>query len=141
MKSCQYLLVIAMITLAASTCLAQDTSQSASPSTNANPMSLTDADSLTVLLGDPVQWVDPKYPKDALKQRVQGAVVLTLVVAKDGEVKNVTAVSGAPDFTEAAIRAVRKWKYVPYFRNDNPIEAQTTVTINFEITDKGKPDI
>jgi TonB family protein len=92
------------------------------------------------VLGDPLEWVSPKYPKDALKRRVEGVVVLTVSVAKHGEVKNATVVSGDPDLAEAAIRAVRKWRYVPYFLNDQPIEVKTTVTISFKITDR-KPDI
>jgi TonB family protein len=72
---------------------------------------------------------------------VQGAVVLKLTVGKDGRVIKAAAISGEEELADSAVHAARKWLYVPYFRDAKPIEAQTIVTINFKVTESGKPDI
>ena len=106
-----------------------------------NPATLSapPADS-TSAVGDPVEWRSPQYPIHAIESKTQGAVVLRILVAKDGKVNNVRAMSGDPELSDSAAHAVRKWKYVPYFRNGQPEEVETTVTFNFKITD-GRPEV
>ncbi|HEY8671297.1 MAG TPA: energy transducer TonB [Terriglobales bacterium] len=94
-----------------------------------------------VSLGDPLQWETPEYPKLALENRIQGSVVLRITASKEGTVKDVGVVSGDPVLAKAAVKAVHEWKFVPYFRDDKPTEAQTRVTIDFKITDAGQPKI
>jgi TonB family protein len=137
------MLAFAVVSFAMSLSLAQDSSQPAPVTAAGGPLPAAAAPSFppVVALGDPIDGVSPKYPKQAMKQNLQGAVVLNLSVAKNGRVESVAVVSGDPVLADAATHAVRKWKYVPYFRNDQPVEVQTTITINFRITDQGKPDI
>jgi len=134
---------LAVVSFAMSLSLAQDSSQPASVTAAGSPLSAAAVPPSppAVALGDPIDGVSPKYPKQAMKQNIQGAVVLSLSVAMSGKVERVSVVSGDPVLADAATHAVRKWKYVPYFRNDQPVEVQTTITINFKITDKGQPDI
>lgn len=72
-----------------------------------------------------------KYPDAARTAGIQGLVVLKLIVAKTGDVTDVTAVSGDPLLTQAAAEAVRHWKYTPYIVDGSPVEMETQVSINF----------
>jgi len=74
----------------------------------------------------------PTYPPMAKIARVQGAVVLAAVIGKDGSIQNLHVVSTAsPLLNQAAIDAVREWKYRPYILDGEPVEVDTTVTVNF----------
>jgi TonB family protein len=54
--------------------------------------------------------VDPTYPVDALRQHVQGEVVLQVRVIKDGFVYSARAIRGEPILDQAAVEAVRQWR-------------------------------
>lgn len=74
----------------------------------------------------------PVYPAIAKNARVQGSVVLAAVIGKDGSIQNLHVVSTAsPLLNQAAIDAVREWKYRPYILDGEPVEVDTTVTVNF----------
>ena len=75
--------------------------------------------------------VMPVYPPEAKKAGIRGAVVLKAYVSENGNVYEVTAVSGPPELTQAAIDAVSQWHYAPAMLNGFPNEASTTVTVNF----------
>jgi periplasmic protein TonB len=77
--------------------------------------------------------IQPPYPVIAREARIQGAVVLTAIIAKDGTIKNLQLVSGSPMLAPAAIDAVKQWRYKPYLLNGQPVEVETTVTINFSL--------
>jgi TonB family protein len=111
---------------------------SASPESKADPV---EASNQCVALGDPIQTVAPKYPKRALKEHVQGDVVLKLSVSAKGKVRDISPISGDPELTEAASHAVRHWEFVPYFENERPTDVLTKVTIVFKIDDTGHPQI
>ena len=57
--------------------------------------------------------VAPVYPEIARRMGISGTVKLSVVVATNGSVKNTTAVGGHPVLVNAAIDAVRKWKFEP----------------------------
>lgn len=80
-----------------------------------------------------IEKTPPKYPEAAAKSGVQGSVVLKLVVAETGEVKDVSVVSGDPILAEAAIDAVKQWKYKPYTVDGAPVEMETEVSMNFHL--------
>jgi len=75
----------------------------------------------------------PEYPPDAEKARIQGAVVLEILVGKDGNVKEAKVISGHPQLAPAARIAVYQWQYRPVLRDDKPIDVITTVTVNFRL--------
>ena len=75
--------------------------------------------------------LDPVYPQAARAARVQGVVILNVVVGADGTVKTVRALSGPEPLTQAAIDAVRWWKFEPYTVDGSPVEAESTVAIDF----------
>ena len=64
----------------------------------------------------------------------RGTVVLQAVIGKDGTVQDVHALSGHPMLTQAAVDAVRKWRYKPYYLNGAPVEADTQINLNFTLS-------
>ena len=76
----------------------------------------------------------PVYPAFVRQARIQGAVVLSAVIAKDGTVRMLTVVSSAnPLLTSAAMDAVKKWVYIPTILNQEPVEVVTEITVNFTL--------
>jgi protein TonB len=77
--------------------------------------------------------VEPAYPPLAKQARIQGAVVMTALIDKGGNVQNLQVVSGHPLLAPAAIEAVKQWRYKPFLLNGQPVEVETTVTVNFHV--------
>jgi protein TonB len=80
-----------------------------------------------------IHQVKPAYPPLARQARIQGAVVLQAVIAKDGTIQGLRVVSGHPMLTGSAVEAVKQWRYKPYFLNGEPVEVETVVTVNFTL--------
>jgi len=77
--------------------------------------------------------VEPKYPPIAQQAHIQGIVILTAVIGKDGIIQRLQLVSGHPMLATAAIDAVKQWRYKPYLLNGQPVEAETTVAVTFRL--------
>ena len=78
--------------------------------------------------------VTPKYPPEAGRERIEGTVVLLAVIGKDGAVEDVRVKSGLPLLAQAAIEAVKQWRYRPYLVNGEPVEIDSQITINFTLS-------
>jgi protein TonB len=76
--------------------------------------------------------LDPEYPPVARLARIQGAVVLHAIIGKDGSVQQLQVVSGNPLLAGPALNAVKNWRYRPYLVDGQPVEVETTVTVNFK---------
>jgi periplasmic protein TonB len=87
-----------------------------------------------VTAGLVIKRVNPVYPPLARTARVQGSVLLAAVIGKDGTIQNLHVVSGHPLLTQAALDAVRQWRYKPYILNGEPVEVDTQVTVNFTLS-------
>jgi len=79
--------------------------------------------------------VKPQYPPQARQARIEGTVVLLAVIGKDGSVRDVQVKSGSPLLAQAAIEAVKQWRYKPYLLNGQPVEVDTQITINFTLAE------
>jgi TonB family protein len=77
--------------------------------------------------------VEPEYPEEARQQGMQGAVVLEVRIGGDGAIQEVKLLSGQRPLAEAAIAAVKQWRFKPRLVKGQPVEAQTTVTLNFRL--------
>jgi periplasmic protein TonB len=77
--------------------------------------------------------VEPTYPPLAQQAHIQGAVVLAAFIDRGGNVQSLQVVSGHPLLVRAAIDAVKQWRYQPLLVNGQPIEVETTVTVNFHV--------
>jgi protein TonB len=80
-----------------------------------------------------VHRVEPKYPELAVQARAQAIMILEAHVGTDGHVKDVTILRGQPLFDEAALSAVKQWRYQPLLLNGVPTEFVLTVTLVFKI--------
>jgi protein TonB len=83
--------------------------------------------------GDLVRKVLPTYPPLARSARIQGQVVLQAVISKEGIIENLRVQAGHPMLVQAAIDAVRQWRYRPYVLNNEPVEVETQITVNFSL--------
>lgn len=78
--------------------------------------------------------VDPVYPELARRARMEGFVILTAIIDKQGDVKEVEITRGLGlGLDVAALEAVRQWKYTPTFYNGRPVEVILTVTVVFQL--------
>jgi len=73
----------------------------------------------------------PAYPPLAVQARIQGNVVLHAIISKDGRVEQLSVISGHPLLIQAALDAVRQWRYHPTLLNNEPVEVDTTITVTF----------
>lgn len=77
--------------------------------------------------------VRPEYPETARQASEQGRVVIDAVVSSSGAVTQTKVVSGAPVLANAAVDAVRWWRYQPYLMNGQPVPVETTITVDFRL--------
>jgi len=114
--------------------------QSTVPAEKANPQTQPAAatspsvpDSTTL---EPIKIKKAVYPVAASSRGIQGQVWLTVVVTELGDVKDVKVISGDPILAEAAVDAVKKWKFKPYIKNGKAIQVSTKLPFDFFFTGK-----
>ena len=73
----------------------------------------------------------PTYPKEASDMRLQGTVVVAVKIGKTGEVVDIKLVSGPGQIAIPAVDAVRQWRFEPFKRNGEPIDALVKIPIYF----------
>jgi protein TonB len=83
-----------------------------------------------------IRQVKPVYPDLAVQSRVSALVILEAEVDTRGQVKSVKVLRGHPLFDEAAIDAVKQWRYQPLLLNGEPTGFILTVTVNFNLQQK-----
>ena len=81
-----------------------------------------------------VKRVRPEYPDEARAKRIQGTVMLRATVSREGNVKEVSVISGDPELSQAALSAAKKWEYRPYLLEGEPVEVETTIQMNFQLS-------
>lgn len=86
-----------------------------------------------VMEGNLIRRVQPEYPALAKQARIQGTVVLRAVINREGTIQDLQVISGHPLLVQAAINAVRQWRYRPFYLNDQAVEVETQVTVNFSL--------
>jgi TonB family protein len=89
-----------------------------------------------VTQGMVISKAQPVYPADAKAARIQGTVVISAIIGKDGSVQTMRLLSGHPMLAPAAMDAVKQWKYRPYILNGTPVEVETQMTVNFMLSSK-----
>jgi len=78
--------------------------------------------------------VNPEYPALARQTGIQGTVKFHAIIATDGSVKQLQVISGHPLLVQAAMDAVRQWKYEPTLVNGQPVEVETEIDVIFQLT-------
>ena len=79
--------------------------------------------------------VAPSYPPEAMQQRIEGTVRLHAVIGDDGNVLSLEPVSGPPLLVEAAVIAVRQWRYGPTLFDGHRIQVYDDVRLVFRLPD------
>jgi len=87
----------------------------------------------SILEGMLVSKTIPAYPTIARTVGVSGTVVLAATISKEGTIENLHVLSGHPLLTQAALDAVRPWRYRPYLLNGQPVEVETTINVVFSM--------
>jgi TonB family protein len=86
-----------------------------------------------VAVGLLIQRTNPVYPPIARTARVSGTVVIQATISKSGATSNLRAVSGPVMLRQAALDAVKAWRYRPYMLDGQPVEVDTTVNVVFAL--------
>jgi protein TonB len=84
--------------------------------------------------GNVIYRVQPDYPPMAREAGIHGTVELRAIISKAGTIENLVVVAGHPMLVRSAINAVRQWRYRPYLLNNEPIEVETEITVNFVLS-------
>ena len=81
-----------------------------------------------------VHRVDPVYSDVARKARTSGVVIVEAIIDKEGNVDQVKVLKGLPmGLSEAAVEAVKQWKFKPGTLNGEPVEVIFNLTVNFSL--------
>lgn len=80
-----------------------------------------------------IQKTAPIYPPIAREARVSGTVELQAVITKNGTIKDLHVMNGPAMLRQAAVDAVRTWRYKPYKLNNQPTEVETTIRVIFSL--------
>ena len=88
-----------------------------------------------------IRRVEPVYPELAKQARVQARVVLVVTVDEEGNISEIKVTRGHPLLYEAAVTAVRQWKYSPTLLNGEPVPVMAIVTVTFSLAASGEPII
>lgn len=84
-----------------------------------------------------IHEVRPDYPEATRQAGIEGTVSLEAIIGKDGTVLNhrVLNTLANPALVEAAVEAVKQWRYQPTLLNGEPVEVVTTITVNFRLSE------
>jgi len=77
--------------------------------------------------------VAPRYPAIAQASRVEGVVILEAVIAEDGSVQDVRVLRSKPLLDDAAMEAVRQWRFTPTLLGGQPVPVVMTITVSFTL--------
>lgn len=78
-----------------------------------------------------VHDVKPIYPAEAQAARIQGVVIIEAMLNSAGTVVGARVLKSIPELDEAALDAVRQWRFTPTLLNGVPTPVIMTVTVNF----------
>jgi len=75
------------------------------------------------------------YPESARSAGVSGTVILRAIISKDGKPLSLQVMNSQidPDLARSAVEAISQWRYTPTLLNGEPIEVDTTITVNFSL--------
>ena len=82
----------------------------------------------------PVFTPDPEYDEAARQAKIQGTVVLWVLISEDGTIGDVKVQRSLhPGLDRKAIEAVRTWKFKPATFEDKPVKVQVNIQVNFRL--------
>jgi len=93
----------------------------------------TSGDVLSGQKAVPIHSVQPAYPPEARAQEIEGTVRLHVLIGKDGRVSEVEVVDGPKLLRQAAVDAVKQWRYTPTLLGGQPVSVDTYVNVVFSL--------
>lgn len=81
-----------------------------------------------------IRSVPPRYPLEAREIRLQGVVVMDIVIDVEGRASDVRIIAGHPFFRQPALDAVEQWRYLPHTVDGEPVEVVTIVEVTFTLS-------
>lgn len=82
---------------------------------------------------EPIVKVDPEYPEDAIKQHIDGEVILYAIIRKDGTVDSIQLMRSLDSVLDKnAMAALARWKFLPGKRAGVPVDIEAVIRIPFE---------
>jgi periplasmic protein TonB len=81
-----------------------------------------------------ISRVEPRYPAIAVQTKTEGTVVLHAIISRDGRITALEVVSGHPLLVQAALDAVRQWRYRPTYLGGEAVEVETSITVTFRLS-------
>ena len=94
------------------------------------PAALADSTKL-----EPIHIKKAAYPYEAREQKLQGEVVVKILVDEKGDVETAEIVSGDPVLAESALDAVKSWKFKPFIKNGKPVKVSTKLPFDFAFSE------
>jgi TonB family protein len=86
-----------------------------------------------------VSRIEPVYPPEALRQRIGGTVKVHVRIGVNGLVES-SEVADVPELlAEAAVRAIRQWRFEPTLLGGAPIEVEEDITVVFRLAAPRSP--
>jgi protein TonB len=82
-------------------------------------------------LDQAIKKVEPEYPPAAKTAKIQGDVIIHVLIDKKGHVDKVRTMTGHPMLVDAAMAAAKQWQYEPFYLNGKPIEVETNILFKF----------
>jgi len=84
----------------------------------------------------PIRTPPPEYPKQLKREGVSGVVAVSIVIDETGAVIGSSVVKSTnPDFNDATLDAVKKWKFKPALIDGKPVKMRVTLPIKFSLDD------
>ena len=80
-----------------------------------------------------VSRIEPRYPSLAVQTKTEGTVRLHAIISRDGSINSLDVISGHPLLVQAALEAVRQWRYRPTMLSGEPVEVETFITVVFRL--------
>jgi TonB family protein len=88
-----------------------------------------------------MEKVEPVYTEEARKARIKGIVIVEAVIGRDGLVKNASVLKPLPfGLDQAAVDAVKQWKFKPGTLDGKPVDVIFNLTVNFRLEKAPDPD-
>jgi TonB family protein len=102
-------------------------------STTGGPLRITGRGAANLTPPVKIQNAEPRYPREALRDRVSGVVILDATIDRTGTVADARIVRSIPELDQAALDAVSRWKYRPATLNGVAVPTIMTVTVTFRL--------
>ncbi len=82
-----------------------------------------------------VHYVEPRYSEIARRARIEGVVILQATIDREGRVTDLETLKGLPyGLTEAALAAVRQWRFEPSVHQGRPVPVLYVVSVHFQLS-------